>query len=81
MRKTKRIIISLFVIVSVALMLMLGYSSEPITTTDVLLSNEKMNYTLPNNSPFDVDGNLIVPFDIAFPEAFANGEREYEKAS
>ena len=81
MRKTKLIIISFFVAVSVALVMMIGYSSELMTTTDVLLSNEKMNYTIPNNSPFDTDGNLVVPFDIAFPEAFANGERDYEKTS
>ncbi len=31
--------------------------------------------------PNDEDGNLLVPFDVAYPEAFASGEYEYDENS
>lgn len=40
---------------------------------------ERTNYNVSEKDYFDVDGNLLVPFDIAYSNAFNNGAAAYDE--
>ena len=62
------------VVVAIIASVMIGitlYNEEPIEMVDLAATYK--------GEIKDVDGNLLVPFDVAYPEAFASGEYEYRK--
>ena len=64
-------IVALVTIIAVTTVVIMKRDAEPIPLTDLAATYK--------GEIKDVDGNLLVPFDVAYPEAFASGAYEYRK--
>ena len=68
------LLVSVVAIVSIIAAVMIGVlirNNEPIEMVNLAETYK--------GEILDVEGNLLVPFDVAYPEAFASGEYEYRK--
>ena len=54
----------------------LGFFGSPTTSEDIPSTDLASTY---KGEIKDSDGNLLVPFDVAYPEAFASGNYAYDK--
>ena len=75
----KRIFVLSFItiIIVFGLIINVDYTHKKESET-ITLSAQKINYNAPKSLHVDVDGNLLVPFDIAYPEAFSSGTVQYD---
>lgn len=82
MKKIKRIglIIVLFTLVGL-LSTIVAPNVQQEESNQESINTLRMDYTVPEERRIDTDGNLLVPFDLAYPESFSNGDVNYDKHS
>ena len=71
----------MMVMMFLMLMILSSCSKDKISEEDpkyIDLPSEKMNYEVSKDQYFDAEGNLLVPFDIAYRHQFLNGDLKYD---
>ena len=71
----------MMVMMLLMLMILSSCSKDKISEEDpkyIDLPSEKMNYEVSKDQYFDAEGNLLVPFDIAYRHQFLNGDLKYD---